>query len=266
MKPCFQRLFVVFLAVALPLSLALEVSAQDIGQDWFSGGQVRGGAGADAIYQRNQDRPLKGLFSSDFTRTATILGGFNFPSESLNEALPAFAANGSTAALPAFSPGDVDDTGYALSFAWGRRHSRSLRSEIEVAIRGNNVNTISGLVSPATEVVDGTVTATSLMKNVLVDFESRGRFTPYAGVGIGISYIETELGEASSLDGSPLIDDGEAFFSYQAIAGVATQINSAADFIVEYRFLGTSDLEIEGIDESLSYNTSSLFLGVKFEF
>ena len=278
MKPSLSRLLIVIVAVALPSLLHTQANAQEIiGQDWFSGAMSRSDGGVNAMYQENAQLPLGGLFAPRFTRTLTILGGLNFPTDSVNEDLVSSGFlpdnNG-----PVLQTREIDDTGYAISFAFGRRHSHTLRSEIEVAVRGNDINVfdnslslpvIGAPVPPDNESErDGSITTTSLMKNFIHEFGGGdgGRFTPYAGVGLGISYVDVEFGEASSLDGEPFSQDDATLFTYQAIGGVATRINSAADFIVEYRFLGTSEVEFNGVDDAFTYNTNNLFFGVKFEY
>ena len=81
-----------------------------------------------------------------------------------------------------------------------------------------------------------------------------------------MSYIDIEFGEATSIDGEPTSQDGESAFTYQAIGGVSTRLNSFAELVVEYRFLGTSEIEFGSLNDPFSYNSSALFLGAKFEY
>ena len=233
---------------------------------WFGTAHSRSGDDVQSLYNSNAQRPLGGLFAPGFTRTLTVLGGVNFPSggtqedfESQIDITPEDPAD-----LPIGVDGALDDTGYALSFAFGRRHSNTLRSEIEIAIRGNDLTDIVTTGAASVEEDDGRVNATSLMKNFIIDFTNDSRFTPYAGVGIGLSFVDVEQGQAPSFGFEQ--EDDRTLFSYQAIGGVATQLSSSTDFIVEYRFLGTSEGEFEVLGQELSYNTSSLFLGLKFEY
>lgn len=276
MKPSVVRYSFILTLMLSTISLACtEASAQsNLFQRWFHGGVYETQADRDALYSSNAQRPLGGLFAPGFTRTLTLLGGVNYPSASINEDF--FQDTGDVQLdVGSFGSFDVDDSGYALSFAFGRRHSRTLRSEIEVAFRNNNISRISEInVTPEdpllpgfterTEDQDGNINVTSIMKNFILDFDNQSRFTPYAGVGIGLSYVDVELGESISLDGQPTFQDGAGAFTYQAIGGIATRLNSAADLIVEYRFLGTAEVELAGSD--VAYNTSSLFFGLKYEY
>jgi len=203
---------------------------------------------------------------SDSTRTLTFLGGANFLNSIESEGIAADPALG-IPTIPAFNT-DAD-TGYAISFAFGRRHSHTLRSEIELAIRENDIE-LQGQAFPVGGSVltfdEDEISAYSIMKNFIRDFENSSVFTPYVGVGIGLSYIDLEFGEATRADGEATFQDGAGAFTYQAIGGVATKLNSFSDFIVEYRFLGTSEIEFDGLTDTFAFNTSTLFMGLAFEY
>ncbi len=238
----------------------------------FHGGTYENAAERQLLYASNAKRPLGGLFAPGFTRTLTVLGGANFPSAGVRDLFEddfAYPITGTSLLTPL--PRSLDDTGYALSFAFGRRHNRQLRSEIEVAVRGNDVNqllpsSLPSMGSDFSEESDGSVNVTSLMKNFIIDFDNRSLFTPYVGVGIGLSYIDVEYGEATGVGGAATFEEGASAFSYQAIGGVATKLNSFADFVIEYRFLGTSEVEVNGFGDDVSYNSSTLFMGATFEY
>ena len=257
-----RPLSMLFASLAILSLLGLNANAQGIGQNFFGQAYSRSGSDVQSLYNSNAKRPLGGLFAPGFTRTLTILGGLNFPSAGTAENFGIeFDINPADPLTPPFSVfEELEETGYALSFAFGRRHSNTLRSEIEVAVRGNDVtrSTLTGIDS--VEESAGHVNAVSLMKNFIIDFNNNTRFTPYAGAGLGLSYVDVEL------EGFGSLQDGETLFSYQAIGGVATRLTSVADFIVEYRFLGTSEVEFEELGQTIAYNTSNLFFGVKLEY
>ena len=274
MNTSISRSTFALLAAAIILLTCSQANAQsDFIEYWFHGGTYETQAQREALYASNAQRPLGGLFAPGFTRTLTFLGGVNFPSASITDDLFELEL---TDTEP-FDDREVDDSGYALSFAFGRRHSRTLRSEIEVAFRSNNINSIGETnITPEdpnvpgftifSEDEDGSVDVTSVMKNFIYEFDNNSRFRPYAGVGIGISYVDVAFGEFSNDAGEATFQDGDETFTYQAIGGVSTRLTASADFIVEYRFLGTSDVNFAGFDQPFNYNTSSLLFGLKFEY
>ena len=235
-------------------------------------------ADVEAMYEANSKGPLGGFFAKGFTRTFTILGGWNFATSDLptdivgtDQSPLTFDLAEPLSLLVTEEDLESKDTGYAISAAMGRRHSRTLRSEIELAIRENNlVGSTGGFVSSN---IDVEARAISLMKNVLFELPTQTRFTPYAGVGIGISFVEVEAESRTSASGdlfNSLSTDNEVAeddtaFTYQFIGGLSTRINQAADFVVEYRFLGTGEIQLDGIGE-LPYSANNLFLGLKLEY
>lgn len=221
----------------------------------------------EALYEANSQLPLGGFFAKGFTRTFTLLGGGNFSATDLPGNPTAATPSGSFDLVPVSREID-DDVGYVISGAMGRRHNRRLRSEIEFAIRGNDFDLNLSGFSPTD--VEADVSAYSLMKNVIFDFPNQSRFTPYAGAGIGISLVEVESQFTPLVDiptptaASELSEDDTAL-TYQFIGGVATRVNHAMDFVVEYRFLGTSDIELDTLG-SAPYRVNNLFMGVKLEY
>ena len=268
MKTSLPRLTIALIFITTIISLTcLEAKAQSNTFEYlFHGGTYENETERQALYTSNAERPLGGLFAPGFTRTMTLLGGVNYPSAGVEDILePEVVSFLSVISPTSPAAGSLDDSGYALSFAFGRRHSRVLRSEIEVAFRSNDINQTLSVFNPdmsfsTSEESDGSVNATSIMKNFIRDFQNDTLFTPYVGVGIGLSYIDVEFGESTSLDGEATFQDGEGAFSYQAIGGVATKLNSFSDFVIEYRFLGTSEIDFDGLNDTFAYNTSTLFL------
>ena len=273
MKFCFMHSFTQSLVTLVVSTMIFSIAGLDanaqtrLGQNWFGTPHSRSAGNIQAIYQNNSRQRLGGLFAPDFSRTLTILGGLNYPSAGTADIF-ASELDATLIEPDGFesSREGLDDPGYALSFAFGRRHSNTLRSEIEVGIRGNDIinNTVIGFDDTPgiteTEENVGSVNAVSLMKNFIIDFDNNSRFTPYVGAGLGVSYVEVEFGDSSEFE------EGQTLFSYQAIGGIATRLTSAADFIVEYRFLGTSEVEFDEFGQELAYNTSNLFFGIKLEY
>lgn len=254
-------------ATLIVLTLSSSVSAQT--------------SEVDAMYEANSTRPLGGLFAKGFTRTFTLLGGWNFAAADLPGEITSIGQLdsvdvGSTATnltLPLeelsliFLPENEEsrDTGFAISAAMGRRHSHRLRSEIEFAVRENEFNrSLPGFI--ATD-LEADVNVYSLMKNVIFEMPNQTRFTPYAGAGIGISWLDIDA-ETTVFDSTTTtseLSENDTALTYQAIGGVSTRVNQAMDFVVEYRFLGTGDIEVDTLG-SAPYQVNNLFLGLKLEY
>lgn len=266
MRISLQKFFqITTAATLLALTLSSSVSAQM--------------SEVDAMYEANSTRPLGGLFAKGFTRTFTLLGGANFATAEVLSDFPGQPPSGTiTTNFPGASLSErreeITDSGYAISGAMGRRHSKRLRSEIEFAIRGNELSTSSfpelpstGLTIAPRDGLSADVRAYSLMKNVIFELPNRTRFTPYGGAGIGISWIDVDVTRLPFFNTTTAdeISEDDTALTYQAIGGVSAQVNQAMDFVVEYRFLGTGEIEFDSIG-NLPYQVSNLFLGMKLEY
>ena len=237
--------------------------------------QAYQGDDVDALYESNSKNPLGGLFAKGFTRTFTLLGGVNFNSiddpDLSSQLLPSTGANPifesaiATIANPNSPALEFDDAGYALSAAMGRRHSHRLRSEIEFAIRGNEFDLGVPSFFGGTDEASTEIRAYSLMKNFVYELPNQTRFTPYGGAGLGISFIDIDTSASPFIADGAFSDDDTAF-SWQVIAGVSARLNHAADFIFEYRYFATSDLELNFTQAEVPYQANNLFMGLKLEY
>jgi len=162
-------------------------------------------------------------------------------------------------------PFSIDyDTGYVVSGSVGRQFPES-RLEAELLYSENDLDSLSvlGLSAP----LDGDVSVFGGLANIFYDFDTGTRWQPFIGAGAG--YAVVSINDASTL-GIPFADDDDSVFTYQFKLGAAYRYNPTTDFLINYRFLGTEDLEFtdafgatfsaEGIENH------SLQMGVRFRF
>jgi len=273
MQFSLQKIRIAAFIALLGLATSAAASAQTGNpiESFIGGASVYQTNEVEELYESNSQLPLGGFFAKGFTRTFTLLGGANFTAADL----PSDFVSGQIFTGPLnLGPEEqgINDVGYVISGAMGRRHNRRLRSEIEFAIRGNDLDLSVPEFLPID--IESQVNAYSLMKNVIFDFPNQSRFTPYLGAGLGISLVEVEAQTTTSVDVLLLnpttpttseVSEEDAALSYQFIGGVATRVNHAMDFVVEYRFFGTSDIELDTLG-SAPYLVNNLFLGVKLEY
>jgi len=72
---------------------------------------------------------------------------------------------------------------------------------------------------------------TSVMANVLYDFNAGGTLVPYVGVGAGVAFLNASLGGGSS---------SSTQFAYQAMVGVGYNIDPTFRINLEGRYFGTT--------------------------
>lgn len=162
------------------------------------------------------------------------------------------------------------DTGSAFTFALGRINGRNLRTEIELAIRNND---ISDLISGGTsQNISGDISAFSGMANAyweFVDFPG-GRFKPYIGFGVGFASLETTLADAAGA--SVLTADGgsDTSFAYQWMAGVNYKTSNNLDVFAEYRFFEADSTRIDstrvGFSDNYNYQSNTVGIGLRWKF
>ena len=143
MRTSIHRLTVALIFTAITSLACTQANAQSLFERLFHGGVYETEAERQALYTSNAEGPLGGLFAPGFTRTLTLLGGVNYPSAGLTDDFFELEPEVVPFLFDSVDDLEIDDSGYALSFAFGRRHSRTLRSEIEVAFRSNNINSVT---------------------------------------------------------------------------------------------------------------------------
>ena len=205
-----------------------------------------------------------GAVSAGRGRTLTILGGFDI--EFANEDLNLFSG--------LLDEIQIDRSQFAFSAALGRRHRRWLRSESEIAVRDYNIDSLLDSVFlpgfPPEFTRDLDVSVFSLMRNAIVEWNNGSRFTPYGGMGIGVSYVDFRDEFFDFATGTPVLltDGDDTVFSWQVIAGVATQVRGNVSFITEYRYFTTADVNLDNfaIFAPPQFDANNLFFGAKIEF
>ncbi len=152
------------------------------------------------------------------------------------------------------------DTGFAVKAAVGNAMDTGFRFEAEVAYRDNDADGVGGSSA------GGDVTAWSLMGNVIYDIKTRGRLTPYIGVGAGVAGIDWN--EVTPVGGGS-VDDNDTRFAYQGIAGAAYAINENLQLTLDYRYFATEEPEFTtstGTDFDAGYQSHTIMVGLRWTF
>lgn len=125
------------------------------------------------------------------------------------------------------------DTGWAAIGTVGYGFAENWRLEAEAGYRHNDVD-VTGAVNRS----GGELATTSLMANVLYDWEITDRFMLTAGVGAGAVHQQFDDG---------LIDQDEDYnFAYQGIVGASYALSPRTDLTLNYRYLRSDNAEFRG--------------------
>jgi OOP family OmpA-OmpF porin len=125
------------------------------------------------------------------------------------------------------------DPGYSVMGDGGYSWTNGLRLEGEVWHSSADIDKVKGGSTS-----NGNLNNTDVFANLFYDFKTGTMLTPYVGAGLGYDfYARTDRigalkGDRASLDG----DRMEAV--YQAIAGLATQLDHNWSVAADYRFIG----------------------------
>ncbi len=175
------------------------------------------------------------------------------------------------------------ETGGSILASFGNKRSSRFRTEWEFGYRTNELTSNYGYIYPYTVVSEdyllpypyggkGEINTYSAMFNGYLDFDrAPNRFiTPYAGVGIGIAFLDAEFQPAYTFGTKESFSDSA--FAFQAIAGVATKLTAKLDYLLEYRYfttVGEDDLCQEVFNRyggACDYEVSNLFMGLRWRF
>jgi OmpA-OmpF porin, OOP family len=126
------------------------------------------------------------------------------------------------------------------------------RAELEVGY--GQIPTTANI--PGTAII-GKVGQLTAMANVLYDFIPASLLTPYVGAGVGVAFVDSN----QSL--------GSTQFAYQGMVGLAYNISDQMRFMVEGRYLGTTNpsVSVPGLG-TVTYNNNNILAlaGIQFKF
>ena len=104
--------------------------------------------------------------------------------------------------------------------------------------------------------INGKVGQLNVMANVLYDFMPTSVITPYIGAGAGVAFVDSN----SSL--------GSTQFAYQGMVGVAYNVNEQLRFLIEGRYVGTTNPSVNTPFGNVSYQNNNILAlaGVTYKF
>jgi outer membrane protein OmpA-like peptidoglycan-associated protein len=156
------------------------------------------------------------------------------------------------------------NAGWGVSGSGGYAYGNGIRTELEVAYRRNQVDSIKGPGSASP--YDGHIRNINFMGNVLYDFATGTRLTPYIGAGVGGALVNAE--DMYTINGRTL--DSERFmFAYQGIAGVQLALDHNWSFTTDYRYVRTLDPKFKTNlgDKATTENAShNVLIGLRYQF
>lgn len=156
---------------------------------------------------------------------------------------------------------DVDfKNNWAGAVTLGYGLGNGLRVEGELTHRQNDVDSISSATNGT-----GDLTANSVMANLLYDFWSDQKLSPYVGVGIGLSRFDSSF----SPIGATTVNDKDTHPAIQGILGVSYRFSESAQVFADYRYFHSEDIPFDAATGAVidgDYGTHTVMVGVRFFF
>ena len=155
------------------------------------------------------------------------------------------------------------DNGGVVTFAFGTTIGSAGRIEVEIGSRVNDMDEVSSDDYDFDLLVDGDVTTAFFMGNAYYDFKNESRFTPFIGGGLGFADIEYDIDDVFDIDDTGFKDDDDVL-AYQFMLGGSYAATEQLSIDLQYRFFGTEDPEIDGMD--IEYQSHNVMLGLRYSF
>lgn len=143
-------------------------------------------------------------------------------------------------------------------YAW----TNGLRLEGEVYHSRSNVEAIRG-----TGGGNGHLNNTDFFANAFYDFQLGMRMTPYIGGGVGVALVNAD--DIGTLNNGSRLNDDQTEFAYQAIVGVAGQLDPHWTVSADYRFIGTTEPNFRtttGANARTENYSHNIVFGLRYNF
>jgi outer membrane protein OmpA-like peptidoglycan-associated protein len=165
------------------------------------------------------------------------------------------------------APGGVKfKDGWGVLGAGGYEWSNGLRGELEVSHRENNGD-YAGTFGTNTPLL-GKQRDTAAMANLAYDINTNTSITPYAGVGVGIDWVDFSQVHTAT---SSVFNGSNGKFAWQIFAGLGYAIDAKWKLVGEIRYLQSDDHNFSGTPAGSTvtkYNnrTTQFLLGLRYSF
>lgn len=214
-----------------------------------------------------------------------------------NPGLKGHSKTYTTTALTFLSSQSADTsfkTGYVVGGNFGVDWGFGLRTELELAARGNQSKSHAHLKTTyALQYYGGTghtrngssgsgpftlystdatvpahmnLRAYSLMANAWYDFNTGMGFTPYIGGGIGLAQVQID----GNLNGFKLHEKNDSTFAYQLGAGISVPISDGISASLDYRYFAANGAKLKlepgfhGGNVNADFDSHSIMVGLRF--
>jgi len=135
------------------------------------------------------------------------------------------------------------------------------RVEFEYNYRNNSASTIA--TTAGTQSATGSLTSNNFMLNVLYDFDTGSKWTPYVGLGLGVADVSANTIKPSvAVPFSSFLDGSSSKFAVQFIFGAEYAVSDKVGVTIDWRGLWAANTNFNyGIGCSAGTTTGCLQTG-----
>jgi opacity protein-like surface antigen len=153
------------------------------------------------------------------------------------------------------------DNAFSFAGALGLRINNTWRVEAEASYRSadmGNINFGNGVSAP----VGGSLSTYLLMANVYYDLDlGWQKLTPYLTAGLGLSFHDGEIDDTTGFGADAT--DSDFGVAWQVGTGLKYRVTDDMAFTGGYRYLGTSQIGIQGYD--MDYSSHEIRVGLEYD-
>lgn len=154
------------------------------------------------------------------------------------------------------------DTGWNLNGNGGYAWDNGLRLEGELLHSRADIDKIKGAGGG-----NGHLSNTDLFANAFYDFHTGTMLTPYVGGGVGFALADAD--HIGTLSNGGNLNGREIAFAYQAIGGVAAQLDTNWAVTADYRYVASLDPKFQttaGGRASTDNESHNIVVGIRYSF
>jgi OOP family OmpA-OmpF porin len=162
------------------------------------------------------------------------------------------------------------DTGFNVGAAFGARFYEYFRAELQITYRESEVSNLSLQGEP--DDAQGHVGLVAIMANGYFDYDLGIGVVPYLGAGVGWGSVEIDAKNKSGT-GQTRIEGEDSIFVWSLMAGGTYPINEVLDLSLGYRYIATTDPDINSDIGGLGstrleaeFEAHEIVLGLRFNF
>jgi len=160
------------------------------------------------------------------------------------------------------------DPGFILSGAFGTKLENGLRAEGEMFYSNASLKQMSGTWNSTeynTEIVHGDISSMTFMGNIIYDFKTNSKLTPYAMAGVGMTLLS--LNDLQVLT-AQVADDTDLVAAIQIGTGFSFDLDRRTSIELGYRYFDTQRSEFAdtyGIPFESIFSSHSFLLGARVD-